>query len=250
MRPIHPLGKFGGQVKNYEGGRSGYPREVFTYLKRLIKAKNPLILDLGCGTGISTRQLARIGTVIGADPDKIMLAAAGKHKGPKIRYIVAKADKLPFRDETFDVIAAFSAFHWFSDKKSVTEIKRVLKPGGLFFIVNKPGIKTWGQGYRRAIIKSIGRQIAQFVTGQGWEPKKILRHGGFKNIRFKQWRKAENYSLPRAVQYVQSVSIWNSVPKQLRSKALAGLTNYFIKIQKRFGKIEKRYKVSAVVGVK
>ena len=55
MRKINPLGKFGGQVKNYEKGRSGYSHEVFAFLKSLIKAKKPLILDLGCGTGIATR---------------------------------------------------------------------------------------------------------------------------------------------------------------------------------------------------
>ncbi len=77
---IHPLGKFGYNVKKYEKGRSGYPKEVFVYLKSLIKVKRPLVLDLGCGTGIATRQLTRIGTVIGADPDPIMLRAAKKHK--------------------------------------------------------------------------------------------------------------------------------------------------------------------------
>lgn len=219
---IHPLGKFGGMVKNYEKGRSGYPSEVFAYLKSLVKVKKPLILDLGCGTGIATRQLTKIGRVIGADPDKIMLGAARKYKSPKVmRYVAAQADKLPFKDGTFDAVTAFSAFHWFDDKNSVAEIRRVLKPGGIFFTANRPGVRSWGQGYRKAISKSINIPVAQFVTGQiaagqPWEPEKIFKKAGFKNIEFKQWKKSENYSFPRALRYVQSVSIWNSVPQHLR----------------------------------
>lgn len=245
------LGRFGGQVKEYEKGRRGYPKEVFQFLESLIKVKRPLILDVGCGTGISTRQLAKTGPVIGVDPDPIMLRVARKHRNAGVKkYVMARADRLPFKDSTFDVLTAFSAFHWFDDKKSIAEIKRVLKPGGIFFIANKPGIRSWGQGYRRAIIKSIGRPIADFVTAQNWEPKNILKNNGFQNVRVKQWKNAERYSLPRAVQYVQSVSVWNSVPKYLRARAVNGLWDYFIKIQKKFGKIERRYRVPVIVGTK
>ncbi|MDP3741089.1 MAG: class I SAM-dependent methyltransferase, partial [bacterium] len=182
---IHPLGNFGGMVKNYEKGRRNYPGQVFKFLKSLIKVKKPLILDVGCGTGIATRQLAKFGTVIGADPDPIMLSAARKHRTPAVKkYVVAKADKLPFKSNTFDVVTAFSAFHWFADKKSVSEIKRVLKPHGIFFVAGKSGIKSWGQGYRRAIIKSIRRQTAQFVTAKGFDSKRIMmKQGGFRNVR-------------------------------------------------------------------
>ena len=185
-----------------------------------------------------------------------MLGAARKYKSPKImKYITAQADKLPFKDGTFDAVTAFSAFHWFSDKKSVTEIKRVLKPGGIFFVAGKPGIRSWGQGYRKVIISSINRPVAQFVTGQiaagqPWEPERIFKKAGFKNIKYRQWKKLENYSLPRTLQYVQSVSIWNSVPKHLRQKAVEGLEIYFRKIQRKLGKIQKRFKVLAVAGTK
>ena len=96
------LGKFGEFVKQYEKVRRPYPIEVFRFFKSLLKTKKPLILDIGCGTGISTRQLAKIGTVIGCDPDLKMLKAAKKDKSAGVKkYVVGLAEKLPFAEKFF-----------------------------------------------------------------------------------------------------------------------------------------------------
>lgn len=245
---IKRLGKFGEFVKQYEKARKAYP-EAINFLKSLTKNKNPLILDLGCGTGISTRQLTKIGTVIGVDPDPKMLQAARRHKNSGIKkYVLARADKLPFKDETFDVIAAFSSFHWFGDKKSVSEIKRVLKPSGIFFVGSHMGSISWGR-YRTAIIKSINQEVAQFKSVK-FNPKKILIAAEFKKVKVRLWKKRELYNLKNAIEYVQSVSIWQSVPKSLRSKALKGVEEYFKNIRNKQGKIERKLVVKAVAGIK
>src|SRR3989344_786630 len=134
---IKKKGNFGVLVKQYDAARRGYPDSVFNFLRKLSPTKRPNILDIGCGTGIATRQLKQQGfAVVGADKDQRMIKVA-KQKDKGIRYIVAPTHKLPFRGKQFDIVTAFTAFHWFTDKKSVGEIKRVLKPGGLFFAVLK-----------------------------------------------------------------------------------------------------------------
>lgn len=251
------IGNFGLLVKNYVKARTGYPSEIFRYLKRLLKVRKPLILDLGCGTGISTRQLAKLGRVIGCDKDPIMLKYAKSVKGPGVKkYILAVADNLPFEKQTFDLITAFSSFHWFDDKKSVAEMYRVLRPGGLLFVANKSGTtnfgkryRHWGEGYRQAIIKTLGQQIARFKE-DFYDPKKTLKKNGFKQVKVKKWKGTEFYTLPKALQYVQSVSIWNSVPEPLRRKALAGLVVYFKDLQSREGKIGRGLNIQAISGVK
>ena len=169
----------------------------------------------------------------------------------EIRYVLGSAKKLPFKDETFDAVTAFSAFHWFYDQKSVKEIKRVLKPGGLFFIAGRTGSKSWGEGYRNAIIKSIKRDIAYFIkSGSGYNPVSALKKGEFKSIKNKFWKRAEYYTLKNALEYVQSVSIWSSVPKNLRSKALKGVEQHFINIRKKLGAIQRDLTVQATAGIK
>lgn len=241
------LGKFGDCVEEYQKARRPYPPEVFTFLKTLLKTKKPLILDLGCGTGISTRQLAKVGSVIGCDPDLRMLEAAKKMSNQK--YEVGSADKIPFGDSIFDVVTAFAAFHWFDDRKSIAEIKRVLKPGGLIFIVNKTGIKSWGEGYRRAIITSIGRGVAHFQN-DSYLWRESLEKNGFSRIRVRSWKKAELFDVLNAVDYVQSVSIWNSVPRELRKMATEGVRAYFERLKRDTGKIERKLTVKVTCGFK
>jgi len=247
---INKLGKFGLFVKEYEKARRQYPPEIFIFLKTVSTVKEPLVLDLGCGTGIATRQLARLGTIVGCDPDPRMLAAAKKHgRVNQERYIRGVADRLPFKNATFDIVTACASFHWFDDKKSIAEIKRVLKPGGIMFIVNKNGLKSWGEGYRRTIIKTIGKKIAHFHKN-AYNPKQRLEKNGFKNIRVRLWKKSEVYTLNNALEYVQSVSIWNSVPPSLRVRAIEGLKKYFQKMKKNKGKIERKITVQMTVGIK
>lgn len=246
------LGKFGRQVKQYEKARRNYGEEVIKYLKKIISFKNPLILDLGCGTGISSRQLLKIGQVVGCDPDPIMLKAAQYHNNDrKIKYVLGKAEKLPFKNNFFDVVTAFASFHWFNDKKALNEIKRVLKPHGIFFIVNKNGAKNWGEGYRQAIIKSTGQKIAGFKNNtKVYNPIKDLKTANFTKIKIKTWKQSELFTLANALEYVQSVSIWNSVPKKKRQLALNGLRKYFQELLKRKGKIERKLTLKAISAYK
>src|SRR3989344_349901 len=128
---------FGKLIKDYAQARQGYVPEIFDYLKQFVSSKS-LVLDLGCGTGISTRQLVDAGfRVVGSDIDKAMVNEAKKFNSYNIDYFVAPSQALPFKEGNFSTATAFGAFHWFADDKSISEIKRVLKRGGYFFVVNK-----------------------------------------------------------------------------------------------------------------
>jgi SAM-dependent methyltransferase len=192
-----------------------------------------------------------MGSVIGCDPDPVMLRVAKKallRKGES--YALGQAEHLPFTPNAFDAVTAFSAFHWFNNPRAIKEIKRVLRPGGLIFVVNKAGTRNWGEGYRGAIVKATGYKVAPFKNGTSYIPENDLRRSGFLRVRKKIWKKAEYYTLPGAIEYVQSTSIWNSVSLPLRAKALKGLRLYFEKIKKTKGKIGRVVEVKVVVGMK
>lgn len=94
------------------------------------------ILDIGCGAGFLTNYLAKYGhTVTGLDMSKSSLEIAQKYdETKKVKYIEGDAYKLPFPDNSVDVVTAMDFLEHVEDpEKVVKEASRVLKPGGLFF---------------------------------------------------------------------------------------------------------------------
>ncbi|MFH1390298.1 MAG: class I SAM-dependent methyltransferase [Candidatus Margulisiibacteriota bacterium] len=121
---------------------------------RLIKdgarklVKNPIgkYLELGCGSGNPTLEIARrlkaAGDVVGLDSstDAIELAQkkASAEKLGNITFVLGDMGKaLPFADESFDGILANNSFYLVSDpQKTLIEVIRLLKPGGSFLMTN------------------------------------------------------------------------------------------------------------------
>ena len=89
------------------------------------------VLDLGAGTGAVTRLLReRVpGKVVAAEPDARMRAVLVR-RVPDVLTVGARAEALPFADDTFDAVAVSSAWHWMDLALTVPEAARVLRPGG------------------------------------------------------------------------------------------------------------------------
>lgn len=104
-------------------------------------------LDVGCGTGNMLRKLSpRFDNVLGIDLSQEMLSRArekcavdnGNGNG-KMNLIRGQASDLPFPDDSFDIVTSYSVFHHlpnFSDP--ISEISRILKEGGIFYIDHEP----------------------------------------------------------------------------------------------------------------
>ncbi len=95
------------------------------------------VLDLGCGGGFMAEPLARRGArVIAVDPSAPAIAAAKRHaeeSGLAIDYRVGSGEELPVADGAVDVVVCVDVLEHVRDLEAVIdEIRRVLKPGGLF----------------------------------------------------------------------------------------------------------------------
>jgi len=95
------------------------------------------VLDIGCGDGRITAQIAmRIptGSVLGVDASRDMIAFASRHfesaQHPNLRFEVANARDLPFRGQ-FDLVVSFNALHWIPDQDlALQSIRTAMKDGG------------------------------------------------------------------------------------------------------------------------
>lgn len=94
--------------------------KINSILKTLTpQEKKAKILDVGCGTALYSREFQ---DYTGIDPSKGMLEKA------KANVIQGKAEKLPFKDKSFDIIISISAIHNFENpKQAIKEMERVAK---------------------------------------------------------------------------------------------------------------------------
>ena len=136
MTRIHQMAALGfaRSAEAYELGRPGYPAAALEPL-RLSSAM--VVLDLAAGTGKLTRSLAAGGaTVIAVEPVEEMRAALPE----SVRALDGTAEAIPLDDASVDLVTVAQAFHWFDGPAALTEIHRVLRPGGrLALLWNRRG---------------------------------------------------------------------------------------------------------------
>jgi len=128
-------------------GLAGRLRSRTADLARLIPGE--AVLDVGCGTGDLTLEVARrvgsSGLVAGIDAAPEMVARARQKAGRRhlaIEFRVEPVETLSFADQTFDVVVSSLVFHHLPDgikREALAEIRRVLKPGGRLLLVDLLG---------------------------------------------------------------------------------------------------------------
>lgn len=91
-------------------------------------------VDVGAGTGIWTRMLAKRGVNMTAiEPNDAMRAEGIKQNGAlQIAWRAGSAEDTGLSDGSYDLVSMASSFHWPNFDKAVAEFRRVLKPSGLF----------------------------------------------------------------------------------------------------------------------
>ena len=124
-------GRFGRLSAAYDAGRREFPSETVAYVASQMGSAHPFVLDLACGTGISTRQLAAAGIrVVGCDIDPRMVRYA-TGRGGGMGYVIGRAEAIPFRDQTFGAVACFRAYHWFEPARGYRSWSTVVCEGAL-----------------------------------------------------------------------------------------------------------------------
>ncbi len=124
-------------ASDYDHSLTGHnPRKNYRMIMRSLQLRdNDVLLDVGCGTGeILTGISAKYpkARLYGLDISRKMLQVAGKKNSDgRITYICGDAEKLPFRDNMFDVLVTSESFHHYPNpQQALREFARVLKPGG------------------------------------------------------------------------------------------------------------------------
>lgn len=130
---------FGKTSKNYGKYRDIYPDELFDKLYSIgVGTEGSNWLDLGTGTGVIPRGMAKYGaniTAVDISENQIREALKLSDGMSNIKYEVIGAEDLNYPKHSFDAITACQCFWYFDPNILVPKIKSMLKPGGIFLKV-------------------------------------------------------------------------------------------------------------------
>lgn len=130
-RPPRAL-SFDGAAAQYAAARPGYPAALFDAVEELagLSLHGARTLDVGAGTGISTRRLHDRGArVVAVEPGPGM-AAELRRSLPHVPLVRGDGNSLPFAGASADLITYAQSYHWTDRARSTPEALRVLRPGG------------------------------------------------------------------------------------------------------------------------
>ncbi len=125
----------------YTAARPTYPDALIREV--LARAPGPQIVDLGAGTGISSRVYARLGRerfgdrvrVTAVEPNAAMRAAGESPTAsefvPGVTFVAGDAENTGLADRCCDLVVGCQAFHWFDLDRALPEIDRILGVGGV-----------------------------------------------------------------------------------------------------------------------
>jgi len=160
----------------YARYRPDYPDALAKFLAG-IAPETRLALDVGCGSGQFTRQLAEhFAAVVGADPSADQLAHAAPH--PRVRYVQGPAEQLDLPDKSASLITAAQAAHWFDLPRFYAEARRIAAPGGVLALV------TYGVAGFEPALEARFQRFYRDEIGPFWPPERKLVDEGYASVDF------------------------------------------------------------------
>lgn len=198
------------QIENQAMDRAGH---VLAAMRALAPWSGRTLVDLGCGTGYWLRRYAPdAAAVIGVEPDPALRARATAAAadlaaaGHTARVLAGSAEHLPLPDASADVVhARFAYFFPPGTDAGLTEVLRVLRPGGCLVAVDND--YRWGE-FSRLLAASATSSPQRTATAvdRWWQARGATRHEVRSELRFA--RRAELAAVLRIEFPAQVADAW------------------------------------------
>lgn len=138
--------RFLGFADAYDRARPALPDFPVIIILKYLGYRPSLVIDLGSGTGLSTVSWkGRCNNAVGIEPNEDMLAIARLKQTEGIRFMKAFSHETGLENACADVVVCSQSFHWMEPDSTLAEVNRILKPGGVFAVVDCdwPPVTDW-----------------------------------------------------------------------------------------------------------
>ena len=166
---------FSGVATSYAAFRPQYPVALFVWLASVCQ-RHEMAWDCACGSGQASGPLAsNFDLVIGTDASPTQVA--GAEADEKTRFVVAESKLAPLAGGTVDLVTVAQALHWFVGETFFAEVRRVVRPGGVF--------AAWAYGMPRIDSEPVEKVVHDFISVSlepFWPPEIRMVLDGYASI--------------------------------------------------------------------
>lgn len=213
---------------------------VENYLKNINNAKELRAIEIGCTEGYGTEKIAeKVKEVVAIDKDKeIIEYAKSKNKRNSVKFQEVDATKLPFEDNRFDIGVCLQVLeHIENDKQFLSEMRRVLKPNGIFFcstpnksirfVKKKPWNRFHVREYNYNEFKELLTQYFKNIEIEG-----ISFKGELAEFEKKRLKKIN------ILNKIDFLNLRRLIPSKIQSNILENVKSRYYKITKNKNKVQ------------
>jgi DNA-binding MarR family transcriptional regulator/SAM-dependent methyltransferase len=215
----------------YARFRPEYPGRLSMFLASLAPSTD-LAVDVGCGSGQLTTQLASyFDTTIGVDSSDDQIANARPRE--RVRYLRAPAENLPLPDRCATLITAAQAAHWFDRPAFYSEVRRIAADDAVIAMI------SYGVMHLES---AVGQRFDHFYrneVGPYWPPERRLVDTGYADIEFPfeeypapSMRIRKDWNLTELLGYV---STWSAVRRAEQAGATEILHSFAADLSELWG---------------
>jgi ubiquinone/menaquinone biosynthesis C-methylase UbiE len=195
-----------GYDNQLSGFHGAFARELQAIVNELPLTSEMRVLDLACGDGFYTRRIAeRLGSggcITGVDINlpylsEARLEASRQRGRARIDFVAASFDRLPFPDDTFDLVWCAQSLYTLPDPVvAIGHMARVLRPGGLVTVLENDTLhqvflpwpvrlelplraaelRSFLEGSRNSSKYYVGRRLPAILAAAGLEPLRMTTH--------------------------------------------------------------------------
>jgi ubiquinone/menaquinone biosynthesis C-methylase UbiE len=232
-----------GLAADYDTYRPQPPAALLDILTQLAHAPRPrLVVDLGSGTGLSTRAWAgRADDVVGVEPNDDMRLRAEARETVGVRYIKGYATATSLPDGSADIVTCSQSLHWMEPEPTFAEVARILRPGGIFAAYDHDWPPIVDCDAEQAFVTFMQRAGTHILTGTSgyWDKaghlERIEASGRFRYVREILVHSVELGDVERFIRLAMSNGIAQVLERGLETPENIGLDRFQAEVRAALG---------------